>query len=261
MPGALGMAARNRSLNRTAQKYQSKRRLPTVWERIHNPKNAFQRPTSLSSRQAGSPRLRAPATEARALADVGITNPIFVATPPTFDSGGWLAGAIAAGDFNGDGKPDILISNECVSATDCTQSSVGVLLGNGDGTYQPVVNSNSGASFGSVAVGDFNRDGKLDLALISGCPDLGCTTGSVDILLGNGSGTFRPPVLYASGGNAFSVEAGDVNGDGKLDLVVVTGSGSAGVLLGNGDGTFQPTSPRHHFYVGRFGRLSRRLQR
>jgi hypothetical protein len=64
----------------------------------------------------------------------------------------------------------------------------------------------------------------------------------VNILLGNGDGTFRLPVAYSSGGGSFSVEAGDVNGDGKLDLVVVSGVNSAGVLLGNGDGTFRPIS-------------------
>jgi hypothetical protein len=117
-----------------------------------------------------------------------------------------------------------------------------VLLGNGDGTYQPALVSNTGAVLTSVTTGDFNRDGKLDVAVNNACSDVGCTNGSVNILLGNGDGTFQPPVAYSAGGSAFSVEAGDLNRDGKLDLVVVNGPQSAGVLLGNGDGTFQPVS-------------------
>jgi hypothetical protein len=129
-----------------------------------------------------------------------------------------------------------------VSDADCTQGTVAVLPGNGDGSYQPALVSNTAAILSSVAVGDFNHDGKLDVAVDNGCADIGCTTGSVNILLGNGDGTFQPPVAYPTGGIAFSVEAGDVNGDGKLDVIVVNGSNSAGVLLGNGDGTFKPVS-------------------
>src|SRR5206468_1542294 len=98
------------------------------------------------------------------------------------------------------------------------------------------------AVLASIAIGDFNHDGKLDVAVDNSCPDIGCTSGSVNILLGNGNGAFQPPVAYASGGSAFSVETGDVNGDGNLDVVVVNGSNSAGVLLGNSDGTFKPVS-------------------
>jgi hypothetical protein len=86
-----------------------------------------------------------------------------------------------------------------------------------------------------VAVGDFNGDGRIDLAVTASA------VGQIDILLGNGDGTFQPPVTYAAGGKRpQSVAVGDFNGDGNLDLVVAnTGSQSVGVLLGNGDGSFQ----------------------
>jgi hypothetical protein len=159
-----------------------------------------------------------------------------------FPFGGKFAGSVEIGDFNGDGKPDLLILNQCVSDSDCTQGTVAVLLGNGDGTYQPASVSNTGAVPSLAVIGDFNGDGKLDVAVTNSCPDIGCTTGSVNVLLGNGNGTFQPPVAYPSGGNTFSVETGDVNGDGKLDVVVVNGPNSAGVMLGNGDGTLKPVS-------------------
>ena len=213
----------------------------TIWERMRDPRGWWQGRLAKSNSRVGSHKARSFVSGVQLLAGGVATNPIF-AIPPRFGSGGHLARNIEVGDFNGDGKPDLLVSNECVSDADCTQSTVAVLLGNGDGTYQPALVSNTGAVLASITTGDFNRDGKLDVAVNNACPDIGCTSGSVNVLLGNGDGTFRSPVSYASGGNAFSVEAGDVDGDGKLDLVVANGSGSAGVLLGKGDGTFNPVS-------------------
>jgi hypothetical protein len=86
-------------------------------------------------------------------------------------------------------------------------------------------------------VGDFNGDGKLDLA-VANRGTFPYTNSSVSILLGKGDGTFLPPVNYAAGIHPSSVAVGDFNGDGKLDLAVVS-SGTVRVLLGNGDGTFQ----------------------
>jgi hypothetical protein len=115
---------------------------------------------------------------------------------------------------------------------------VGVLLGNGDGTFQPVVTYDSGVSAGgwtnSVAIADLKGDGKLDLA-VANFPD--STTGT---LLGNGNGTFQPVVLHGSGAPFAWFEAiADVNGDGNPDLIIADFLGTIGILLGNGDGTFQ----------------------
>jgi len=116
------------------------------------------------------------------------------------------------------------------------------LLGNGDGTFQAPVNYGAQEYPSSIAVGDFNTDGKLDLVVaneLSMGPN-NYTNGSVSVLLGNGDGTFRSAVNYGAGVSPDSVAVGDVNGDGKLDLVVANqGSANVSMLLGNGDGTFQ----------------------
>ena len=113
---------------------------------------------------------------------------------------------------------------------------MGVLLGNGDGTFQAAVTYGTGGIYAdSVAVADVNGDGKLDLV----AENYG--SNNVGVLLGNGDGTFQTAVTYGSGGAyPYSVAVADVNGDGKPDIVVAnSGSSNVGVLLGNGDGTFQ----------------------
>jgi Bacterial Ig-like domain (group 3)/FG-GAP-like repeat len=170
----------------------------------------------------------------------------------TYDSGASHAVSVAVGDVNGDGKPDLLVANYCVSNSNCATGSVGVLLGEGDGRFRAAVTYSSGGyEAQSVAVEDVNADGKLDLLVANViCAPSGCATGSAGVLLGNGDGTFQPAVTYDSGGfSAESVAVEDVNGDGKPDLLVANTcvgnggfdcqTGSVGVLLGNGDGTFQ----------------------
>ena len=174
--------------------------------------------------------------------------------PANYSSGGESAYSISIADVNGDGKLDLVVANGCFGS-DCSTGSVGVLLGNGDGTFKKAVTYRSGAAsvFGAhVAVGDLNGDGKLDLAVANtgpGCGN-GCPEGLIGILLGNGDGTFKKAKTYPTGGfDAIGwVAIADVNGDKKPDLVVANycaaecsyppAQGSVGVLLGKGNGTF-----------------------
>ena len=147
------------------------------------------------------------------------------------------ASDVAIGDFNGDGVPDMAVTNS-------RTGSVSILLGRGDGTFQDAVSYAAGVNPGLVVVGDFNGDGIPDLA-ITGFSYT--STDTVRILLGNGDGTFRPPVSYVCGARPVGLVAGDFTGDGVLDLAVANEDGvspdyrgSVHVLLGNGDGSFRP---------------------
>jgi len=178
-------------------------------------------------------------------------NQLFSPAAP-YESGGLDAYSVTVADVNGDGKTDILVANACASSDNCDNGSVAVLLNNGDGAFQKPVSYSSGGYYAvSVAVADVNGDGAQDLVVANACSNTNCQGGSVDVLLGNGDGTFQAAVSYGAGGfDAQSVAIGDINGDGRPDLVVtlcaLNGPSSCGdrnggiaVLLGNGDGTFQ----------------------
>jgi uncharacterized repeat protein (TIGR01451 family) len=138
--------------------------------------------------------------------------------------------SVAVGDFNNDGKADLVV-------TDLSSSSLAVLLGSGDGTFRPGVSYDAGLNPTSIAVGDFNGDGKMDLAVGNAT---GETNNGVCVLLGNGDGTFQTAVNYPTGADVYSVAVGDFNEDGLADLVVANGgSNTVSILLGKGDGTFQ----------------------
>jgi uncharacterized protein YjdB len=135
--------------------------------------------------------------------------------------------SFAVGDFNGDGKPDLAVSGTAAN-------TVGIFLGNGDGTFQAPLNANTGAIPGEVVVGDFNGDGIQDLAVLTGSP-----SDNFVVLLGNGNGSFNAPVSYVSAVGATQIGFSDFNGDGRVDIVT-SGPASESISFGNGDGTFQP---------------------
>ncbi len=137
--------------------------------------------------------------------------------------------SVASGDFNGDGVPDLAVANS-------GGSTVSILLGKGDGTFQAAAALSTGATPRSIAVGDFNRDGHMDLAV--------AFSNGVDVFLGNGDGTFTASTASPQTGfSAAGLTVGDYNRDGWLDLAVLDSSSSTLVLfLGNGDGSFTPAS-------------------
>ncbi len=151
--------------------------------------------------------------------------------------------SVAVGDFNGDGKLDLAIA-------DASGVVVTVLRGDGNGGFTAFAGSpfTAGAGPYSVAVGDFNGDGKLDLAVLNN------GGASVTILLGDGNGGFAEAKAKGSpfqvGSNPSAVAVGDFNGDGKLDLVTANwGGNNVTVLLGDGTGAFTP-APNSPFTAG-----------
>jgi len=162
----------------------------------------------------------------------------------TYSSGGSFPASVAVADVNGDGKPDLLVTNAC-GDSNC-DGTVGVLFGNGDGTFgTATIYGSGGRQPQSLAVADVNNDGKPDLLVANTCGGTcSIAVGGVGVLLGNGNGTFKPAVTFDTGGYViYSMSVADVNGDGKLDLLAANAfSATVGVLLGNGDGSFQPAA-------------------
>ncbi len=151
--------------------------------------------------------------------------------PPTDYPVGTTPGAVAAGDFNNDGKLDLAVANS-------SSNDISILLGNADGTFQSAVNYSVGLKPVSIAVVDLNLDNKKDLA-VAFQGDIPSKRGGISLLLGNGDGTFQPITGLASSDYPTGIVAGDFNGDRKPDLAISNTGGPVSVFLGNGDGTFR----------------------
>jgi len=148
--------------------------------------------------------------------------------------------AVAIDNLNGDRKPDVIVANAA--------GSVSVLLGNGDGTLRaPITTMLPNRNAQSLALGDFNHDGNVDVAVAAFGTQSGATRpddGAVLVLLGQGDGTFQAPVaLTVSGLHPVAVAAADLNGDGNLDLAASMAGNfnqptTLAVFLGDGAGGF-----------------------
>lgn len=139
--------------------------------------------------------------------------------------------AVTVSDFNGDGKDDLATANR-------SSQTVSVLLGDGDGTFQPQVGYSASSTPYFLTSSDLNGDGDDDLVVTNG------SSNTVNVLLGNGNGTFQPWQEIVTGvPNSFprSVVIADFNNDARMDLAIAnTNAWEIAVMLGNGDGTFQP---------------------
>jgi hypothetical protein len=174
--------------------------------------NSFKSRNSTSSDRRPRPRLSVESLEDRCLPSFGL---------PVNYGVGLAGGAAAAADFNGDGRLDLAAANS-------GNNTVSVLLGNGDGTFQAARTYGAGNSPYSLLAVDLNGDGKTDLVALNGS--------HLSVLLGNGDGTFQPPLTVGvsvpsppPGSSDFeagvtSVAIGDLNGDGKPDLVANGGT-------------------------------------
>jgi hypothetical protein len=213
---------------------------PRQLQRIYRPRPA-------SGRFANTPALHLEPLDDRVL--LSFSAPIVYTIP----SSGFEA--VKAADFNGDGKPDVALS-------DSGSNAVTVLLNTGNGALaSPAKYALNGRPNG-LTIGDFNADGRPDIAVANE------SFGVVNVLLGRGDGTFGAPMTFTAGSTSdspFDIVVGDFNGDSRQDLAVTLFTGEVSILLGNGDGTFQsghlfPTGSRinHTLVAGDFnhdGRL------
>lgn len=170
--------------------------------------------------------------------------PVFLPTV-VYPSGANATIFVALADVNHDGNLDAIVMDTCHGGY-CS-GNMGVLLGNGDGTFVAAVNYATASVLpAGMAVADVNLDDNLDVIVVHSCAPPYCP-GDLSVLLGNGDGTFRPAQTFLGTGMvqmSVQIAVEDVDRDGKPDLIVPTCtdqncSGGVAVLLGKGDGTFQ----------------------
>jgi hypothetical protein len=159
--------------------------------------------------------------------------------------------AMTAGNFRGNGLIDLAVVTYMANGSVNTPGAVQILLNNGDGTFSFGSTVNVGRMPTAIAMGDFNHDGVLDLAVTNQLD------APVSILLGKGDGTFTAQSVSAQNNDPFAVAVGDFNGDGIPDLVLANDLDSVDVLIGKGDGTFSSQahltgSRTHSVAVGDF---------
>ncbi|MGI4736204.1 MAG: T9SS type A sorting domain-containing protein [Janthinobacterium lividum] len=163
---------------------------------------------------------------------ISVTAQVSFAPVVTYSPGGNGFSKSAAGDINGDGKPDLLTAND--------QGTIGVLLGSGTGTFASATTYSTGLFTHpySIALGDINQDGKLDAVTSN-------EGSSMSVLVGTGTGGFSAANLYSTGVNSQpqSIVLGDVNGDRSLDVAIADVTGKIVVLLNDGNGHFPTPIP------------------
>jgi hypothetical protein len=144
-----------------------------------------------------------------------------------FSTGGYNLASLPAGDFNHDGITDL-------ASVSTATSTLGVLLGRGDGTFSDPTVYPVGTGINAAAVGDLDGDGNLDL-VVADQP-----VNTVYVLRGNGDGTFGAPLSYDAGPSPGPLAVADFNGDGRLDVAVLgANDNSVRVLRNDGGGGLQ----------------------